>query len=337
MALTGFRGSSRPSPVDPPGAAAGCGLVILALDATDGPTTVIATALIACAASACFLTAADGLRLRAAALVAVTVCSAFVAVNSLRIMDQASLLRVEWVKGVRQPRPLFEKWNSFSQITVNGDPTRLTPPQGWGLSPTYPTNRWVHQRWLLIDGAAGTLLTRFDGRLETVEHLKARRDERAPLAAAQRAASVVGTGGGRDVLSALAFGQREVVGRRDQRRVLDVRQRVFRLVHRPPRPRPPRDFVNDEARSYLTRQRRHFDILQISLIDTWSGHGRGRLRAERALAVHPRGVGALPRPVSPRTACCRCSLLLRPATDEIYRATVTRRRRPRAAWRRPGP
>ena len=58
--------------VDLLGAAAGCGLVIVALDATDGPTTVVATALIACAASACFLTAADGPRLRAVALAAVT-------------------------------------------------------------------------------------------------------------------------------------------------------------------------------------------------------------------------------------------------------------------------
>ena len=38
--------------------------------------------------------------------------------NSVRITEQTSLLRVEWVKGGREPRPLFEKWNSFSRITV---------------------------------------------------------------------------------------------------------------------------------------------------------------------------------------------------------------------------
>src|SRR5687768_2317194 len=127
--------------VDLLGAAAGCALVIVTLDATDGPTTVVATALIACAASACFLTAADGTRLRAGALAALTVCAAFVAVNSLHIAEQTSLLRVEWVKGIREPRPLFEKWNSFSRVTVSGDPARPTPPQGWGLSATYPPDR----------------------------------------------------------------------------------------------------------------------------------------------------------------------------------------------------
>ncbi len=129
LVLTRFpRQLPRLYAVDLLGAAAGCALVIVTLDATDGPTTVVATALIACAASACFLTAADGPRLRAVALVAITVFAVFVAVNSLRIAEQTSLQRVEWVKGVREPQPLFEKWNSFSRITVNGDPGASRAP-----------------------------------------------------------------------------------------------------------------------------------------------------------------------------------------------------------------
>jgi hypothetical protein len=307
--------------VDLLGAAAGCGLVILALDATDGPTTVIATALIACAASACFLTAADGPRLRAAALVAITAFAAFVAVNSLRIPEQASMLRVEWVKGVRQPRPLFEKWNSFSQITVSGDPTRPTPPQGWGLSATYPTNRWVHQLWLLIDGAAGTLLTRYDGRLEMVEHLKYDVTNAPHWLRRNARVLVVGTGGGRDVLSALAFGQREVVGVEINGAIIDVANAYFGSftghLDRDPRV----TFVNDEARSYITRQRDHFDILQISLIDTWAATGAGAfVLSEHSLYTTEAWTRFLDR-LTPRGLLSISRYYYDRRPDEIYRAT----------------
>ena len=120
--------------VDLLGAAAGCAIVIVALDITDGPTTVVGTALIACCAAGVFLTGTDGIRLRAGALITITLLAAFVAGNSLRIADQASLLRVQWVKGGHEPVPLFEKWNSFSRVTVFGDPTRPSMPKGWGLS-----------------------------------------------------------------------------------------------------------------------------------------------------------------------------------------------------------
>jgi spermine/spermidine synthase len=307
--------------VDLLGAAAGCGLVIVALDATDGPTTVVATALIACAASACVLTAADGARLRALALAAVTLFAVFVAVNSLRITQQASLLRVEWVKGVREPRPLFEKWNSFSRITVSGDPTRPTPPQGWGLSNTYPAGRGVHQLWLLIDGAAGTLLTAFDGRPEMVEHLKYDVTNAPHWLRRKASVLVVGTGGGRDVLAALAFGQREVVGVEINGDIIDVVNAYFGgftgHLDRDPRV----TFVNDEARSYIARQTRRFDIVQISLIDTWAATGAGAfVLSEHALYTTEAWTSFLDK-LTPHGLLSVSRYYFDPRPDEMYRVT----------------
>ena len=86
---------------------------------------------------------------------------------------------------------------------------------------------------------------------------------------------VVGVGGGRDVLSALAFGQRDVVGVEINGAILDVVNAHFGgftgRLDRDPRV----TFVNDEARSYIARQRQPVDILQISLIDTWAATGAG--------------------------------------------------------------
>jgi hypothetical protein len=207
----------------------------VALDITDGPTTVVGTALIACAAAALFLARTDGVRLRAGALIAITVLATFVAVNSLRIADQASLLRVQYVKGGREPQPLFEKWNSFSRITVFGDPTRPSLPRGWGLSGTYPSDRGVPQLALTIDAAAATVLTRFDGHFEPVEHLKYDVTNIAHwLRRRARARGRRGWGTRRAVRPGLrpAGGDRGRDQRIDPRRA----QRSLRRVHRPARP-----------------------------------------------------------------------------------------------------
>src|SRR5262245_33347528 len=261
--------------VDLLGAAAGCAIVLVALDVTDGPTTVVGTALAACVAAAVFSMPAESSRLRVGALVAIIALAGFVAVNSLRIGEQASLLRVEWVKGGREPKPLFEKWNSFSRVTVFGDPTQLVAPRGWGQSDTYPADRRIHQLELLIDANAATVLTEFDGRLEMIDHLKYDVTNMAHWLRRDARVLVVGAGGGRDVLSALAFQQRGVLGVEINGSLLDIRNGYFGgftgHLQRDPRV----TFVNDEARSYIARERERFDILQISLIDTWAATGAG--------------------------------------------------------------
>jgi Spermine/spermidine synthase domain len=307
--------------VDLLGAAVGCGLVIVALDAPDGPTTVVATALIACAAAAVFLTPTDRVGLRAVALAAVTILAVFVAVNSLRIVEQASLLRVEWVKGAREPRPLFEKWNSFSRVTVSGDPTQPSTPKGWGLSATYPLDRGVHQLAVLIDASAGTVLTGFDGRLETVEHLKYDVTNVPHWLRRNARVLVVGAGGGRDILSALAFKQREVVGVEINGAILDVVNTYFGAFtgHLDQDPRV--TFVNDEARSYIARQEQRFDILQISLIDTWAATGAGAfVLSEHALYTTEAWRLFLDR-LTPHGLLSVSRYYFDPRPDEMYRVT----------------
>jgi spermidine synthase len=75
------------------------------------------------------------------------------------------------------------------------------------------------------------------------------------------------------VLSALAFGQRAVTGVEINGSILDVLNAHFGeftgRLDRDPRV----TFVNDEARSYIARQQQRFNILQISLIDTWAATG----------------------------------------------------------------
>ena len=134
------------------------------------------------------------------------------------------------------------------------------------------TARELH---LDIDSYAGTELTAFNGDPADVQHLKYDVTNVAHYLRPSSSVVVVGTGGGRDILSALVFGQRAVTG-------VEINPSILELVNgrfgdftghldRDPRVR----FVNDEARSYLARMRDPVDIIQISLIDTWAATASG--------------------------------------------------------------
>ena len=174
-----------------------------------------------------------------------------------------------------EARPLIEKWNPFSRIRVIGNSERTVRPSGWGLSSTLPAERTARELHLDIDSYAGTELTAFHGDPEAVAHLKYDVTNVAHYLRPDSRVIVVGTGGGRDVLSALAFNQKGVTGIEINDDILDLVNRRFGdftgHLDREPRVR----FVNDEARSFIARLQDQADIIQSSLIDTWAATASG--------------------------------------------------------------
>jgi hypothetical protein len=86
---------------------------------------------------------------------------------------------------------------------------------------------------------------------------------------------VIGSGGGRDVLSALVFDQRHVTGIELNDAIIHAMKGVFGDFTGNLDRLPNVDIVHDEARSYITRSREKADIIQISLIDTWAATAAG--------------------------------------------------------------
>ena len=86
---------------------------------------------------------------------------------------------------------------------------------------------------------------------------------------------VIGTGGARDVVASLVFGARSVTGIEINRQILDIVNGRFGDYSGHLDRNPRVTFVNDEARSYLTRTDRRYDFIQISLIDTWAATAAG--------------------------------------------------------------
>ncbi|MBI3449603.1 MAG: class I SAM-dependent methyltransferase [Acidobacteria bacterium] len=276
LALTRYsRDVSRLYTADLIGAAIGCVATVVLLKVTDGPTAVVAVAGIAAAGAACFAMDSGAPRVKWTTIVAAVALLGCAAGHTVLVWQQRPLLRLFWVKGKQESPPLYEKWNSFSRVTVTGRIGQRFTANGWGLSHAYPTGRSVAEIGLTIDNSAGTPLTGFTGDLGEVQHLKYDLVNIAHYLKKDADVLVVGTGGGRDVLAALAFGQKSIVGVEINENIIKaVNERFGDFTGHLDQYSNVR-FVNDEARSFIARQTGQFDILQISLIDTWAATAAG--------------------------------------------------------------
>jgi len=276
IALTKFpRQVSRLYAADLAGAAVGCVLLIQLMRLTDGPTAVIVVAAVGALGGLLFAAEAGARRLMR---VAAGICLIFLVLagaNTILAAKQKSMLRLIWVKGVFRHRPLYETWNSFSRVKVDGDIRARQAPFGWGMSAKLPDELRVRRLTLDIDAAAATVLTEFDGDPDSLEHLKYDVTNLAHYLRTNASVFVVGVGGGRDVLSALAFGQKSIVGVELNQAIYDALNDVYGEFTGHLDQLPNVRFITDEARSYIARTTGRFDIFQISLIDTWAATAAG--------------------------------------------------------------
>jgi hypothetical protein len=257
------------------GAATGCILFIYTLELTDGPTAAIVVALLACLGSLGFARNGSFTRLRRTAIVCAAVLGVFALCSTILARHQLAPLRLLWVKGSLEPRGLYTKWNSFSRVRIDGNIDGPEQPFGWGLSPNYPQDRRIRQLMLTIDANAGTVLTNYSGNLRDVDYLRYDISNVVHYLRPNSRVLVVGVGGGRDVLSAMVFNQRSVMGVEINRNILAAVNGHFgdftgHLDHI-----PNVTFVEDEGRSYIARMRTPMDIIQVSLIDTWAATAAG--------------------------------------------------------------
>lgn len=257
LALTRFPDRvNRLYAVDLIGAALGCVLLVALFSWLDGPSLIILVAALTAVAALMFASDLGSRRgMALAAAVAVGLAS-LGTLNAIRYDDGDAIVAVRWAKGERDTDHLHERWNAFSRLTVDGDPNE--PQLG-----------------MVIDSTAGTGLIGYSGDPAESDFLRAEISNFAHYAKTDADVLVVGVGGGRDILSALEFEQRSVTGVEINGDILDITNDTFGGFTGQLDEDPRVTFVNDEARSYLTRTDREYDIIQISLIDTWAATAAG--------------------------------------------------------------
>ncbi len=184
-----------------------------------------------------------------------------------------SHLGVFWAKGVAQTGTLFERWNTYSRVrvTAGGD----TIPFGWGLAHAPQTK--IDQDFLDIDAGAGTVITRNDGDIAKLSHLKDDVINPATLLQPPAAGAVGGVGGGRDILSGRYFGAKHIRGIEINPAIFEVLTDKFADFSGHLDRQPGVSLVNAEARSYINHSPDRYDLVQISLIDTWAATAAGGL------------------------------------------------------------
>ena len=267
--------------VDLVGAALGCVAVIGLLNTMDGPTAVIVAGAVCALSAAAFALSAGteyGKSLKSmkwyrspAKMVIVLLGLAFL--NSF----SGALLHPSLVKGSMESAPgpgVFEKWNTYSRIRAYR-PAMGIPPL-WGPSPKMPANIVAPVTIMDIDGDAATSMFHYDGTRDSIGFLRYDLVNLAYHLPGINKSAVIGVGGGRDVFSAHLFGVPDITG-------VELNP-IFVDLHT----RDPfyRNFSNltslpnlklhvDDARSWFAATNEKFDLVQMSMIDTWAATGAG--------------------------------------------------------------
>ena len=250
------------------GAAAGCLAIIWLLDLTDITSTAFATGGAAAVGAWCFAKHAG--RRGLAALLATVVLLAAAAVNARAPKPLGVIYPKSRGLWFDEQKIDFSEWNAHSNVIVRAPGTG--PAFLWGPGANAPTTP-VRAALAAIDGDAGTVITNWDGKRESLDWVSYDVTS-VPYRLRSGSVGVIGVGGGRDILTAIWAGNTSITG-------IEINEMLVRVLQQPYRDfarvatYPGVTLVNDEARSYLTRTRQRFDVLQMSLIDTWAATGAG--------------------------------------------------------------
>jgi SAM-dependent methyltransferase len=255
------------------GAALGCLGIIFVLLVIDPVSATLGIGALAAGAGWMVVRGSGDVRnLRLSGAVALTL-GAVAAVHAGLDVSGKSHLGVFWAKGTQQTGTLFERWNTYSRVRVTA--LGESVPFGWGFA-REPEHK-IEQNYLDIDADAATVITRHDGDISKFGYLKNDVINSAYLVQKPAEVAVVGVGGGRDILSALYFGAEKIHGIEINPAIFEVLTDKFADFSGHLDRHPGVSLVNAEARSYINHSTDRYDLVQISLIDTWAATAAGGL------------------------------------------------------------
>ena len=165
-------------------------------------------------------------------------------------------IKIPSIKGVNEERVVFEKWNTFSRVTVEKvrDAAWDVRIDASARTPVMSAKQVASRGWK--SDVSAVAHAKFEGGPSSV--------------------LIIGPGGGIDVVNALAAGARRVTGV-DVNPIIvnDVMKGRFAKesanLYGDPRVR----VVVDDGRSFVRRSRELYDVLQATLVDTWAATAAG--------------------------------------------------------------
>ena len=250
------------------GAAAACLVVVPVLERSNISAAILLAGAAAGAAATCFHFFARTGRMLVPATVTVLLAAA--ALGNSQASEPLHVLypknRNTWLARHAQTH-----WNSHSYVAV--DSPGESQPFLWG--PGIGGDRFRAQTaWLVIDGEAGTPITGWDGDPQSLEWVSYDVTTLPYVIRRSGDVAVIGVGGGRDILGAIWGRSRSITGIDVNAIMLDLLTGTHRDFARIAT-RPEVQLVHDDGRAYITRTTDRFDVIQMSLVDTWAATGAG--------------------------------------------------------------
>ena len=245
-------GISRLYAADLAGGALACLAIVPLLNFVGGPNTILAGAAAMAASGAIW---ADTSRMRRAATVAALVLAALIGANySGRLID------IVFAKGMRRDQPWVEyaRWNAISRVEVDD--------QGGA-------------KVVVIDADASTYIMNTDPKNwgpEWRRNLMSAAPSVVNVLRPRGEYAIIGPGGGVDVLRAVANGSPNVTGIEINPIIADdiMRGRYADWAHHLYERPEVHIHVND-GRSWVRGSDQKFDVLQMTLVDTWASTAAG--------------------------------------------------------------
>ncbi|MCU0864486.1 MAG: hypothetical protein MUC36_11870 [Planctomycetes bacterium] len=179
---------------------------------------------------------------------------------------------------------MYERWTPTARLTffdVQEAQAKLgikdERGHAWGRGSKAPLSS-VQQFWMEQDGTAGTPITRFDGDVKDMSEFEfllydvtaAGYEVRPP-----KRVAIIGGGGGRDILTALKSGAGDVDVAEFNAGVVETVSTRYREFAGDIYHAPGVHAHTSEGRSFLTRSPGNYDLIQISLIDSWAATAAG--------------------------------------------------------------
>jgi hypothetical protein len=164
-----------------------------------------------------------------------------------------------------------ERWNSFSRVAMTMRPH--SDAFLFSASAIAPPIQ-LDQGLMTIDAEANTAMYRFSGDPREVDFLRFDATALAYFIRHQGRSAVIGVGGGRDLLTASIFGFKDITGVEYNPifvRLFATDYRDFSGAGKIPGLR----LIVDDARSWFARSHEQFDLIQMSMIDSWAGTTAG--------------------------------------------------------------
>lgn len=254
------------------GAAFGCYVFVLTLGPLDGVSETFLVGALGCLAAFFFAAKGSAPDKWSAGGTAVFLTAAIV--NSYCVGTLNSGLRINWMHGTYTGIPMLEKWSPIGRITVSKDSDQLMGYRTLGYSEIGP-QAMVRGLNIDIDGSARTVMLQYNGKPADFRFLQHDLVYFAHHLRRNADVLIIGSGGGKDVVAALSFDQAKVKGVELNGNTLSVVNKKYADFTGHLNEIKNVSFVNDEGRHFVSTSPDKYDIIMMSLIDTWAATSSG--------------------------------------------------------------